>query len=150
MLRFLYAWVVLIEGIGLGVAVGGQSSRSATTTKEGVSEVTYTGCVAPLAQTERFVLQNAVPVSGATPPAAGTSGSTPRANSQYLLVARSADGFRPHVGHSVEVTGSISLAKVARDSQDRLRTNPNTHNERLERLPEFHVTSIKSLSDSCE
>jgi hypothetical protein len=142
-------------------AVYAQESRTKTETKtEGNQRmVTYTGCLQTGTETRTFTLSHIVPVSRTTvtaaPGAAGEAEVT--TSTTYMLVPGPQVEFQQLVGHKVEVTGMLipegdskskTTTKVERDDGPDSKT---VTREKVENgMPQFRVTSIRHLADSCQ
>ena len=144
----------------LVVAASAQDTKTTTTTtvKGGESKtITYTGCVETGKETRTFVLDKIVPVSRSTAESVGTSGTTTTTTTTYALVPGEKVELETHVGHKVEVTGEMipggdsktkTTTKVEREDGPDTKTKETV--KRDDALPQFRVTSIKNLADSCE
>jgi len=116
--------------------------------------VTYTGCVQTGTESRTFVLDKVVPVSRTTTTDLSTGASS--SSTTYMLVPGGAVQVQQHVGHKVEVTGQLipggntkseTTTKVDRD--DDKDSKSRTRTETKNAMPQFRVTSIKDLSESC-
>lgn len=149
--------MIVASTFALGIAVHAQDTRTTTTTKtsgDSGKTVTYTGCVQDGTATRSYVLNNVVPVSSTT--AVGTSGRTETVTT-YALVPGEKIEFQTHLNHKVEVTGVLVPAgdsktetktKVDRDDAPDTTTREKTKTENA--MPQFRVTSIKNLAESCQ
>ena len=102
--------VTFCAAIGFVAASVAQAQEPAKTRPS--DHVALTGCLDAGDERDTFVLRNAV----ATPAAASATGSTRRSTVEWQL--QGATGrlkLRDHVGHRVQVTGSILKATAAED-----------------------------------
>ena len=148
--------VVFALGCSVGL-VYAQDTKTTTVTKvdgKAPQTVTYTGCVQDGTQTKSFILSKAVPMSQTT--TVGTSGST-MTTTTYALVPDQKVELQTHVGHKVEVTGMMipageskvtTTTKVDRENAPDSKSKETVKSDN--KFPEFRVTSIKNLADSCE
>jgi len=144
--------------LGLALAVGVQAQdttvKSKTRVKGGdVKMVTYSGCVRTGTETETYVLEKAVPVSRTTQ--VGTSGEV-TSTTTYALVPGETVQLQRQVGHKVEVTGMLipagrakteSRTKIERKGAKDVEIKEEAKSEHA--LPQFKVTSVKQLAESC-
>ena len=157
MSRFIAA---LALGCGLAVAANAQDTKTTTTTKSTggeVKTVSYTGCVQTGTETRSYVLNKVMPVSRtSTSEAVGTSGTVTTTTTSYELVPAGTVEFQQHVGHKVEVTGMMipagdtkteTTTKVEREDAKDTTTKETTKSKNA--MPQFQVTSIKNLAESC-
>jgi hypothetical protein len=110
-----------------------QTTPGQTSPAPASKTVTFTGCVAAGAQPGTFVLNNAMgdmkdssSTMGTTPPSpSSTSPSTPgttgtsghaMTDKSYRLMAGSGVDLSPHVGHKVQVVGTISGSESSSSS----------------------------------
>jgi hypothetical protein len=115
--------------------------------------VSYTGCVRTGTEAKTFVLDKVVPVSRTTTTdlTTGESSST----TSYMLVPGQVQ-VQQHVGHKVEVTGTMvpggdikSETTTKTDREDAKDSKTRTRTETKNAMPQFNVTSIKDLNESC-
>ena len=111
----------------------GQAERSQSDAKT----QTITGCIQKGAGPDSFILAEAgtgaaAPAPGAKPgeKPAGTSGAT----KSYALMAKPSEDLSKHVGHKVEITGTVSAASSPA---------PGSPKESL------NVQSVKMVAASC-
>jgi hypothetical protein len=129
------------------------SSPQSTTPKT----ITVSGCVqraqasptgttgstaaTPSANEPKFILTNANAGSGST---AGTTGSTSRAGmsaaTEYRLDASDAK-LSPHVGHKVEITGTLDSASSS--------SQPPTATASGSNAPKLKVDDVKMVAPTC-
>jgi hypothetical protein len=148
----------LVLGCALVATLQAQDTKTTTTTKTSGGEmksVTYTGCVQTRTETKTFVLNQMAPVSRTTTDVVGTSGTVTTTTSYQLVPAEKID-IQTHVGHKVEVTGMMipggdakveTTTKVERDDAKDSTTKETTSTKNA--MPQFRVTSIKNLAESC-
>ena len=148
MTRSIAALAVAL-GCSCVIGVSAQDTKTTTTTKtEGgkAVSVTYTGCMQTGTETKSVVLAKVQPVSSTTETAVGTGGvTTTTTTTTYALVPAEKVEFQTHIGHKVEVTGMMIPAgesKTTTKYKDTVKTNAP--------LPQFRVSSIKDLNESCQ
>lgn len=158
MTRSIAAFAVAL-GCSCVIGVAAQDTKTTTTTKtEGgkVEAITYTGCMQTGTETRSVVLAKVQPVSRTTETAVGTSGVTTTTTTSYALVPGEKIEFQTHLGHKVEVTGMMIPAgesKTTTETKVEREDAPDTKSKESVKtnnpLPQFRVTSIKDLSESC-
>ena len=145
--------VLLISAAGVGTALHAQTPTQTPTTSSSANKVTVTGCIqraaveAPTATSgtsgaaipdTQFVLANAT--AGTSP--TGTSGASSSAMTttapRYRLDDDAVSKIAPHVGHKVEVTGTV-------DSSSRSTGATSTGAT----APKLKVDSIKMMASTC-
>ena len=148
--------LALSMALGIAIAAHAQETTTKTTTKtEGDKNqtVTYTGCVQTGPETKTYILDKVVPVSRTT--TVGPTGTT-YSTTTYALVPGEKVEIQQFVGHKVEVTGVMIPAgesktetrtKIEREGAPDTNIKEKTKSERA--MPQFQVTSIKHLADSC-
>jgi hypothetical protein len=143
--------------LGIAIAAHAQETTTRTTTKTEKGDksqvVTYTGCVQTGTETRSYILDKVVPVGRTT--TVGPTGTT-YSTTTYALVPGEKVEFQQFVGHKVEVTG---VMVPAGESKTETRTKieregaPDTHIKEKTKsdhaMPQFQVTSIRHLADSC-
>jgi len=159
MTRSIAALAVAL-GCSCVIAVSAQDTKTTTTTKtEGgkVETVTYTGCMQTGTETRSVILAKVQPVSRTTETAVGTSGVTTTTTTSYALVPAEKVDFQTHLGHKVEVTGMMIPAgesKTTTETKVEREDAPDTKAKETVKtdapLPQFRVTSIKDLNESCQ
>lgn len=136
---------MIIGAIVCVVAVGLSAQTPAGAPPQASKSVTFSGCIekapteaaaapAGAAAQTSFILTNATPAGAG---AVGTSGSAKTAT-KYRLDADSAK-ISPHVGHKVEVTGTV-------DDQPRSPSSPTA----AASGPTFKVDSVKMVAATCQ
>jgi len=114
-------------------------------TEQTVTTVTMTGCLRKAADDpDMYVLEGATRTVTAvteTPPA-----ELARSLTSYTLLAISGVNFKDHVGHKVEVTGTIMEPTSVRRTTT---TTPTATQTTTTSLSRFQVSSIRMLSESC-
>jgi hypothetical protein len=153
--------VLSITGVvfALGLVANAQDTtiKSKTETSGAQAKtVSYTGCVGAGTETRTYVLSKAVPVTRTTE-TIGTTGSSTVTETSYMLVPGQTVEVQEHVGHKVEVTGTLVPAG---DSKTQTKTTieregaPDTTVKEKTKadnaMPRFTVTSIKDLGERCE
>lgn len=147
-------------GCSCVIAVSAQDTKTTTTTKtEGgkVETVTYTGCMQNGTETRSIILAKVQPVGRTTETTVGTSGVTSTTTTtSYALVPDEKVEFQTHVGHKVEVTGTMIPAgesKTKTETKVERENAPDTKSKETvktnEPLPQFRVMSVKDLNESC-
>ena len=149
-----------ITGVMLacGLVVHAQDTTIKSTTKTSGPEaktVSYTGCVGAGTETRTYVLSKAVPVTRTTE-TVGTSGSVTTTETSYMLVPGPTVEVQEHVGHKVEVTGTLIPAgdsktqtKTTIDREDGPDTKVKEKTKADNAMPRFSVTSIKDTGERC-
>lgn len=147
--------LALSMALGIAMAAHAQETTTRTTTKtEGdkAKTVTYTGCL-QTTETKSYVLDKVVPVGQTT--TVGPTG-TAYSTTTYALVPGERVEFQQLVGHKVEVTGMLIPAgesktetktKIEREGAPDTNIREKTKSDRA--MPQFQVTSIRHLADSC-
>ena len=159
MMRSIAALAVAL-GCSCVIGVSAQDTKTTTTTKtEGpkAETVTYTGCMQTGTETRSIVLAKVQPVSRTTETAVGTGGVTTTTTTTYALVLGEKVEFQTHVGHKVEVTGTMIPAgesKTTTETKVEREDAPDTKAKETVKtntpLPQFRVMSIKDTNESCE
>ena len=99
--------------------------------------VMVTGCVAEGAMADHYMLNNAMVSTGGMMKNDGMSADHPTS------FALSGGELKPHVGHKVEVTGTIS--KMGHMDKDKMSATT----ESAPKAPTLKVKTVKMLSSSC-
>ena len=156
-MRFAAAVTVAV-GCALAISVHAQDSVQSRTDVKGDSGkvITYTGCVKTGTETQSFVLDKVVPVGQTTDVNTSGNVTTTTTTTSYLLVPGEKVTFQQFVGHKVEVTGMMIPAgdtktetrtKIERDHAPDVTIKEKSKSD--SDLPQFRVTSVKHLADSC-
>lgn len=158
MTRSIAALAVAL-GCSCVIAVSAQETKTTTTTKtEGAkaTTVTYTGCMQTGTETKSVVLAKGQPISRTTETAVGTSGVTETTTTTYALIPEEKVEFQTHMGHKVEVTGTMIPAgesKTTTETKVEREDAPDSKAKETVKtnapLPQFRVSSIKDLNESC-
>ena len=124
----------------LALVLYAQAPPPGHTPSEGKGSMTLTGCLKAGSEPDTFILSN---VSGGGTEAAQRTapGELARTDVSYKLKADSNVKLKDHVGHKVEVTGTI--AKGMTD------TAPSSTDKPGADMAKLKVTSIKHVSPSC-
>ena len=158
MTRSIAALAVAL-GFSVAIGVSAQDTKTTTVTKtDGAKEqtITYTGCVQSGTETRSFVLNKVMPVGKSTETTVGTSGATTTTTTTYALIPDEKVEMQTHVGHKVEVTGvmipagdskTTTTTKIEREDAPDTKTKETVKTDNA--VPQFRVTSIKNLADSC-
>jgi hypothetical protein len=149
--------LALSMALGIAIAAHAQETTTRTTTKTEKGDksqvVTYTGCVQTGTETKSYILDKVVPIGRTT--TVGPTGTT-YSTTTYALVPGEKVEFQQFVGHKVEVTGVIVPAgesktetktKIEREGAPDTNIKEKTKSDHA--MPQFQVTSIKHLADSC-
>ena len=147
--------ILMTSGFALGLvaALNAQTPTSAQTKSTMPAEVTVTGCVeradqvsAPTAvgttvDSLSFVLIKATKGTATDSRTAGTSGTkaSTETGSMYRLDA-AVSTLNPHVGHKVEVTGTLNASAATPVTAD----PPSASN-----APKLRVNNVKMISETC-
>jgi hypothetical protein len=143
----------------LGLVVHAQDTTVKSKSKTSGAEartVSYTGCVGAGTETRTYVLSKAVPVTRTTE-SIGTAGSTTTTETSYILVPGQTVEVQEHVGHKVEVTGTLvpagdsktqSKTTIEREGAPDTTVKEKTKTDNA--MPRFSVTSIKDLGERCQ
>lgn len=150
------ACATIVFGASLGILAQEPAAPQAGSKSSAAKTVTVTGCVGKAEQAAtgtsgtagaaatgketKFVLSNASASPSAT---AGTAGAeSPSASAtatEYKLDGDDAK-LTPHVGHKVEITGSVDESKGAAQAPTASASN----------APKLKVDSIKMIAASCQ
>jgi hypothetical protein len=149
--------LALSMALGIAIAAHAQETTTKTTTKTEKGDknqtITYTGCVQTGPETRTYVLDKVVPIGRTT--TVGPTGTT-YSTTTYALVPGEKVEFQQFVGHKVEVTGVLIPAgesktetktKIEREGAPDTNIKEKTKSDHA--MPQFQVTSIKHLADSC-
>ena len=103
-------WSVLGAGIVSAATVGLMGQAPASSAQPAGKQMTFSGCIekapsegAAATATPAFILTNVTPAGSGT---VGTTGGGAKPETKYRLDADAAK-ITPHVGHKVEVTGTV-------------------------------------------
>jgi hypothetical protein len=158
MRRFIVSTTVAL-GCAFTVAIHAQDTtiRSKTKVSGGDAKVvTYTGCVQNGTETQSYILEKAVPVSRTTRTEIGTAGPTTSTTTTYMLIPGEKVELQKAVGHKVEVTGVMMPAgdvksrtetKIEREHAKDTKITEESKTKNA--MPQFRVTSVKHLAESC-
>jgi len=141
--------VAIAFGFVAGLAAQTPQSTSA-------KSVTVTGCIQPAAQgpagtsgatgatrstsESKFLLTSVAMSPAGTTGTAGTTRPATAAASQYRLDADDAK-LTPHVGHKVEVTGTVEEPRTATPTPDSAASTANA--------PKLKVDTVRMISSTC-
>ena len=142
-----------------GLAVNAQDTTIKSETKTSGAEaksVSYTGCVGAGTETKTYVLSKAIPVTRTTE-TVGTTGTTTVTDTSYILVPGPTVQVEEHVGHKVEVTGTMIPAgdsktqtKTTIDREDGPDSKVKEKTKADNAMARFSVTSIKDTGERCQ
>jgi cytochrome c-type biogenesis protein CcmE len=159
MTRSIAALAVAV-GFSMAIGVSAQDTKTTTVTKtdgDKAQTITYTGCVQSGNETKTWVLGKVMPVSRSTETTVGTAGTTTTTTTSYALVPGEEVEIQQHVGQKVEVSGimipageskTTTTTKVEREDAPDSKTKETVKSDNA--LPQFRVTSIKKVADSCD
>ena len=157
MMRISAATCAVVFALGLTVTAQDTTVKSTTKTSGGeIKTLSYTGCVGAGTETKTYVLNKVVPVTRTTE-AVGTTGTTTITATSYMLVPGETVEIQQHMGHKVEVTGTLIPAgdtktetktKVEREDAKDTTVKETTKTDNA--APQFRVTAIKDLAEKCE
>jgi hypothetical protein len=156
MRRFITSFAFALACAGLVAQAQETKTRTETKSSGGQPQVvTYTGCVATGTQAKTYVLDKVVPITKTTTTETPTSSTTVQSTS-YVLVPGDTVQVQEHVGHKVEVTGMLMPGGNTRtetttrtEREDAPDTKTRERVETRNAMPQFRVTSIKTLADRC-
>lgn len=160
MSRFIVAvTAALVCATGFGIQAQ-EKTRTKTEVKGGkVQTVTYTGCVETGTEAQTYILDHVVPVSRTTVTTeqVGTSGAAVSTVTKYALIPGEKVELVKHVGHKVEVTGiMVPAGETKTQTKTRIEREHGPDTKITEKskednaLPQFRVTSVKHLAESCQ
>jgi len=108
------------------------------------AQATFTGCLQAGTEAKTYILDKAAPAK--TGEAVGTTGEFANAT-KFDLVASDQVNLQEHVGHKVEVTGTLATAKP--DAKAMAPGPEGGAKMEKSATPQLKVSSIKQLADSC-
>ena len=155
MSRFITPFALALGCLAMTAHAQDTTVKSQSKTTGGDARtVTYTGCVQTGTEPNSYILDKVVPSSRTTTTdAAGTTATT----TTYMLIPREKVEVQQSVGHKVEVTGTLitggKVTTETKTTENRDHAPDTKTREKVETrgsLPQFRVTSIKSLSERCE
>jgi hypothetical protein len=155
-MRFVGALTVAVA-CALTIAVNAQDVKTKTEVKgDSGKAVTYSGCVRTGVEERSFVLDKVVPIGQTTDVTTSGNVTTTTTRTSYLLVPGETVTLQQFVGRKVEVTGVMVPAGESKTETktkiDREHAPDVTIKEKSKSdsdLPQFRVTSVKHLADSC-
>jgi hypothetical protein len=123
----------------------------------GAKETTLTGCLQADANKTMFWLSDAG-TAGAPKSETGAAASAGKASDMkktYRLSPASSVSLQPHVGHKVEITGTIDPASArgtagAETPAPGATGTAGSEAKRLENAPQVNVTAVKHVSPTCQ
>lgn len=154
---------VLVAAIVMGAALGAQAPTNSSAT---ANSITVTGCIAA-GPNNTFTLSAPAPSSEAP---TGTTATTPAGSKvvktvTYTLTSAKPDELKPHVGHTVQVTGAESAPEATVQSTERSAgaattgtsgANPSGSNPTVQTtaqtqivVRQLAVSSLKMVSANC-
>jgi hypothetical protein len=108
------------------------------------AQATFTGCLQAGTEAKTYILDKAAPAK--TGEAVGTTGELGNAT-KFDLVASDQVNLQEHVGHKVEVTGTLAPAKM--DAKAMAPGPEGAAKMEKNATPQLKVSSIKQVADSC-
>jgi cytochrome c-type biogenesis protein CcmE len=154
------AGLAVAVGFSMAIGVSAQDTKTTTVTKTDGAKaqtITYTGCIQGGTESKNYVLGKVMPVGRSTETTIGTAGTTTTTTTTYALVPGERVEIQQHMGQKVEVTGMMipagdskttTTTKVEREDAPDSKTKETVKSDNA--LPQFRVTSIKKLADSCD
>ena len=154
------AGLAVAVGFSMAIGVSAQDTKTTTVTKTDGAKaqtITYTGCIQSGTETKSYDLGKVMPVGRSTETTVGTAGTTTTTTTTYALVPGEQVEIQQHVGQKVEVTGvmipagdskTTTTTKVEREDAPDSKTKETVKSDNA--LPQFRVTSIKKVADSCD
>jgi hypothetical protein len=156
-------WSGFLAAIVCAVTVGlvAQAPPSSPASQS-AKQVTFSGCIerapseagapASASASPAFILANATPAgsasaSGSTAGTVGTSGGA-KAAAKYRLDA-DASKLTPHVGHKVEITGTVEEASSSASPSSATPPSGATASSSSAPAPKLKVDSVKMVAASC-
>ena len=125
------------------------SQPPASASQDTMKTVTATGCLRAGDQPNSFVLSNVKWSDKAAGAATGTSGTAaapaPSATSVKLVGAPAGENLTEHIGHTVEITGSIAPKSPSAAPPAGEQTARKDKDE-----PSLNVRTVKMVSSSCD
>jgi hypothetical protein len=154
MRRFITSFAFALGCTALVVNAQETRTRTETRTEGGQAQtVSYTGCVQTGTEAKTFVLDKVVPVTRTTTTETPTS-STTTSSTSYVLVPGETVQLQQTVGKKVEVTGMLipggdsrTETRTRTDREDAPDTKTRTRVESKNAMPQFRVTSVKTIGD---
>jgi len=153
-LRTWSATCAIVLGVSVGILAQEAAAPQTPSKSAAAKTITVTGCVAKALQaptgttgaagaaTEKetkFVLSGASITPSATAGTAGTTPATTSVASEYRLDGDDAK-LTPHVGHKVEITGTVDEPKGATQAPAASAAN----------APKLKVDNLKMVAPSCQ
>ena len=144
--------MIAIIGVGCAIALHAQTSTNRATNRTIPERITLTGCVERADQVSAatvgttvdslsFVLIKATKGTAADSRTVATGGRPAEANrgNTYRLDA-DVDTLNPHVGHKVEITGTVTENRPQADAAD-----PSSASN----APKVKVSQVKMIAETC-
>lgn len=165
------ACIAVVSGVTVGLLAQAQPPSSApSTTTAPAKSISVTGCVqrteqmptgtsgtvgatSPASDTKFLLTNAAISTSGsstaATAGTAGTAGTVPSTAvaSEYRLDAADDALLTPHVGHKVEITGTVEPTSSTASRSPSATTQPPAAS--AANAPKLKVESVKMVASSC-
>ena len=136
----------------LALVLYAQAPPPGQTPSEGKDSMTLTGCLKAGSEPDTFILTN---VSGGGTAAAQTTtpGELARTDTSYKLTADSNIKLSDHVGHKVEVTGTLAKGMISSSSSSTSSSTSSSASASSGHMgghmAKLKVSSIKHVSPSC-
>jgi hypothetical protein len=144
-----------VLALGCAIALEAQTPTGKQPNRIVPGEITVTGCVeradqmggngsaATTADSLSFVLIHAAKGPAADQkPVAGTSGTKTNAKGSMYRLNSDVPTLNPHVGHKVEVTGTLDAAATT--------TAPSADTASAATAPSLKVARVKMVSETCD
>jgi hypothetical protein len=171
----LWAGLIVVAcsaGIGAAAQTAGQTDPSRSSSQSAANQITVTGCVqrggatsgatgtsgttgAATSTDANFILANAMIAgsagahaeTGAATTGAATTG-TSGAASTYRLDA-DASKLSAHVGHKVEITGTLDKSAMSSSPSTATGTTPPASSTMSSNQPKLKVDTVRMIAASC-
>ena len=143
-MRFVTSVAAAFVCASLALHAQDTTVKTQTKTEGAMKTVSYTGCLGAGTEAKTFTLNKVVPVTTTkTTGVAGTAGSVTTTSTEYVLVPEERVMLQQHVGHKVEVTGTIS--KTGHMDKDKM--SPMA--ESAPKAATLKVKTVKMLASTC-
>jgi hypothetical protein len=149
-MKRVFATTCLAAAFAVGLSAQ-QPPQTPSQTADKDKTVTLTGCVRAGDQPGSFVLANAKPDDKAAPGATGTSGTTSAPDTKgienatlRLIGAPASVNLSEHVGHTVQITGTVAPSDKAPSSA---ATSGAEKSDKPEKS--LNVRTVTMVSSSC-
>ena len=140
-------FMATVFAVGLSAQATSPQSQPAQESKDAAKNVTVTGCLKAGDTPESFMLSD---LKWASDKAVGTTGSAApaiSATSVKLVGSPSSGKLADHVGHTIEVTGSIEKADKAPSAAADPAAKPPASSSSA---PALNVRNVKMVAATCQ